>query len=123
MSYKLNPITGKLDYFEAAGAAANGLPTGGSAGEVLTKQSGTDYDAAWEPGGGGSSPSPSYHLTDVASTTTTYSWIGTSLGGSGSIVKTVLSGNNREVRTISTAADTYANRATASYTTSLTYSN
>lgn len=29
------------------GAAANGLPVGGTAGEVLTKASATDYDATW----------------------------------------------------------------------------
>lgn len=37
-------------------AAPNGLPTGGSTGQVLTKDSGTDYDATWHtPSGGGGS--------------------------------------------------------------------
>jgi len=31
-----------------------GLPTGGTAGQVPVKQSGTDYDVAWGAGGGGS---------------------------------------------------------------------
>ena len=30
-----------------------GIPSGGSAGQVLTKSSGTDYDVAWVSGGGG----------------------------------------------------------------------
>jgi len=32
---------------------ADGLPTGGTAGQVLTKVSSTDYDAEWQTGGGG----------------------------------------------------------------------
>lgn len=37
-----------------APAATNGLPTGGTDGQVLTKLSSTDYDADWEtPAGGG----------------------------------------------------------------------
>lgn len=73
-------------------------------------------------GGGGTTLAAQYHLTDYGATTT-YSWIGTSLGGSGTITKLVLSGNNREVRTVYTATDTFANRVSASYTTSLAYSN
>lgn len=38
-----------------SGSSGEGLPTGGTAGQVLTKQSATDGDAAWEdPAGGGS---------------------------------------------------------------------
>ena len=40
----------------APGAAGQGVPVGGTAGQVLTKSSGTDYDAAWDTpssGGGG----------------------------------------------------------------------
>lgn len=40
-----------------AGGVAAGLPTGGVAGEVLTKDSGTDYDASWQAGGAGVDPS------------------------------------------------------------------
>lgn len=40
----------------SAAAATNGLPSGGTAGQVLTKNSGTNYDAGWAtPTGGGSS--------------------------------------------------------------------
>lgn len=34
--------------------SGSGLPPGGADGEVLTKQSGTDFDADWEAAGGGS---------------------------------------------------------------------
>lgn len=47
MSYKLNPTTRKLDYYEKAGAAANGLPSGGTAGQILSKIDGTEYNATW----------------------------------------------------------------------------
>ena len=32
---------------------ANGIPAGGTTGEVLTKASNDDYDVEWAPGGGG----------------------------------------------------------------------
>lgn len=39
-----------------AGPAGVGIPTGGTAGQVLTKKSGTDYDTEWkDPTGGGAS--------------------------------------------------------------------
>ena len=39
-----------------AGVAGPGVPAGGTAGQVLTKKSGTDYDTEWkDPTGGGSS--------------------------------------------------------------------
>lgn len=39
-----------------AGPAGQGVPAGGTAGQVLTKKSGTDYDTEWkDPTGGGSS--------------------------------------------------------------------
>ncbi len=39
-----------------AGAAGPGVPSGGVAGQVLTKKSGTDYDTEWkDPAGGGAS--------------------------------------------------------------------
>jgi hypothetical protein len=47
MSYKINPTTGKLDYYEPAGEASNGLPSGGTAGQLLSKIDGTDYNAEW----------------------------------------------------------------------------
>jgi len=41
-----NPITGKGS-ISAIGAAGQGIPSGGSAGQVLAKSSSTDYAAAW----------------------------------------------------------------------------
>ena len=77
--------------------------------------------------GGGSSLSPSYHLTDYGATTT-YSGVNSSSSSptdaNWSITKLVLSGNGRETRTVYTATDQWVNRSTtASYTTSLAYSN
>lgn len=43
---KIDPATGKL-YANAPGEALNGLPAGGSAGQVLSKVDGTDYNAEW----------------------------------------------------------------------------
>lgn len=39
-----------------------GIPAGGSLGQVLTKQTGTDYDVNWEtPTGGGGSSNADYN--------------------------------------------------------------
>lgn len=96
MSTVVNPFTGELDKT-------------GSGGE-----------------GGGTTLAASYHLTESGATTT-YSGINSSSSSTTDanwvITKTVLSGNNRETRTVYTATDTWDNRATASYTTSLAYSN
>ena len=40
-------ITRKLAGFGGGGGAANGIPSGGSAGDLLIKASSTDYDAQW----------------------------------------------------------------------------
>lgn len=45
-----------------SGVAANGLPTGGSTGDVLTKNSGTDFDASFAPPAGGGGGGGSYPL-------------------------------------------------------------
>ena len=37
------------------GPAGPGIPSGGTAGQVLTKKSGTDYDTEWKDAGGGGS--------------------------------------------------------------------
>lgn len=137
MSYQVNPTTGELDIVGAAGA-------GGST--VIAQDEGSTIDAAATtlnfvgsgvtatvashvvtitvPGGSGLSPS--YHLTDYAATTT-YSGINSvsslTTNANWALTKTVLSGNNRDVRTVYTATDQWANRATATYTTSLAYSN
>ena len=43
-----NPITGKGS-ISAIGAAGQGIPAGGTAGQLLTKSSAVDYAAAWSP--------------------------------------------------------------------------
>ncbi len=40
-------------FYEFPAPFGPGIPAGGAAGEVLTKDSGTDYDVSWQPGGGG----------------------------------------------------------------------
>lgn len=49
------------------GVAGVGVPAGGSAGQVLAKQSGTDYDTAWvtAQGGGGSISPTGYYLNGL----------------------------------------------------------
>jgi hypothetical protein len=46
----ITTIEGDIVALEAAK-----VPPGGATGEVLTKDSATDYDMSWQPGGGGSS--------------------------------------------------------------------
>lgn len=47
-------LSDRLDDLDThvSGAEGAGLPTGGSAGEVLTKDSGTNFDASWQAAGG-----------------------------------------------------------------------
>jgi hypothetical protein len=40
-----------------AGPAGTGVPSGGTTGQVLTKNSNTDFDTSWQNGGGGSATS------------------------------------------------------------------
>lgn len=49
MAYKFNPFTGKLDETGSGspGAPGVGVPAAGTTGQVLTKNSGTDYDTGW----------------------------------------------------------------------------
>lgn len=42
-----------LDFTIPKGDTGQGVPAGGTAGQVLTKVSGTDFDTAWATGGGG----------------------------------------------------------------------
>lgn len=51
---KIDPSSGKL-YTAAPDEAENGLPAGGTAGQILYKYSNTDYDTYWDdpPAGGG----------------------------------------------------------------------
>lgn len=53
-----------LDSSSAPGPAGPGVPTGGTAGQVLTKDSGTDYDTSWQDsaGGGGGAPTTADYL-------------------------------------------------------------
>ncbi len=71
MPYVLNPFTNNFDVAGAAGPAGpqgpagptgpqgpagQGVPTGGTTGQVLTKTSSTNYDTYWAtPSGGGGS--------------------------------------------------------------------
>ena len=49
----------------APGAPGQGVPTGGTAGQVLTKKSGTDYDTEWkDPTGGGGTTGGKIRLVD-----------------------------------------------------------
>lgn len=69
MPWKFNPFTGNLDYYESAGVAANGLPAGGTSGQILEKNSTADYDAIWaDPAGGGTAKES--HVALVLSATT-----------------------------------------------------
>ena len=44
------------EYLGISGSGGGLVPAGGSAGQVLTKNSGADFDTGWGPGGGGGSP-------------------------------------------------------------------
>lgn len=122
MAIKYDKILGSVREDDSGSS----VPTGGTTGQVLSKVSNTDYDVTWSSSSG-SSLSPSYHKTEAASATITYTGVNSSSSSethaSWSLIKKVLSGNNRETITLSTATDQWANRATASYTASLTYSN
>ena len=74
---------------------------------------------------GGSSLAVQDILKDQVSATTLYTGIaakGTATSATWTLLKFVLSGNDRETRTVYTASDTWNNRLTASYTSSNSYS-
>lgn len=51
------------------GEAENGIPAGGTAGQVLVKKSGTDYDAEWQTstgGNGGATVDPTLSISGAA---------------------------------------------------------
>jgi hypothetical protein len=52
----------------AAGAAGQGVPVGGTTGQVLAKASATNYDTAWVTGGGGGGSSAWADITGKPST-------------------------------------------------------
>lgn len=62
-------VTVVLDSSSAPGVAGPGVPTGGTAGQVLTKDSGTDYDTSWQDatgGAGGGAPDDATYLVTTA---------------------------------------------------------
>lgn len=125
MPYAFNPTTGKLDYYQKSGAAANGLPVGGTAGQVLAKIDETNYNAEWIDPAAGGSDAAVYHKKEIASATTAYSGTNATTNdesdASWKVIKMVQSDNNNAIRTIYTAVGAWANRATLSYTTKLSY--
>ena len=61
-SHSASPIpTAKIE-FQALAPGSVGVPKGGTTGQVLTKTSATDYDMAWQAGGGGVAPRVSLWL-------------------------------------------------------------
>ena len=52
--------TGPQGYTGVTGAVGEGVPTGGSTGQFLMKNSGTDYDTIWSTPSGGGASSPYY---------------------------------------------------------------
>jgi hypothetical protein len=58
MPYKFNPFTSNFDEVGTGGGGTpgQGVPIGGTIGQVLTKNSSTNYDTYWAtPSGGGGS--------------------------------------------------------------------
>jgi hypothetical protein len=56
-----------LESASAPGPAGPGVPTGGTANQVLTKDSGTDYDTSWQDAQGGGAPDDVDYLVGTAS--------------------------------------------------------
>lgn len=65
----------RIDYWSGGGggggAAANGLPVGGTTGQVLAKDSGADYDASWQDATAGGIRKYVYSFNFTAGTTYT----------------------------------------------------
>ena len=77
-------VTVVLESASEPGPAGPGVPTGGTAGQVLTKDSGTDYDTSWQDatGGGGGAPTTVDYLVGTASGSLSAEIVvGTSPGG------------------------------------------
>jgi len=70
---ELNTVVTEVVLVSAStpGPAGPGVPTGGTDGQVLTKQSGADFDADWEDptGGGGGAPVDAGYLVTTADPT------------------------------------------------------
>lgn len=119
---------------------SGGLPTGGTAGQVLVKNSGTDFDAAWtaDPGGSGGGTGTVTSIPDgstngvtwtVATRTTTPTFtfsLGaitpSSVVSSGSVSGTNLSGTNTGDQTITLTGDVTGS-GTGSFATTIAASS
>lgn len=64
----------------AQGPAGQGVPSGGTTGQILTKASGTDYDTAWQDATGGGSSNVFIQPVAPSGVTGAYLWIDTSGG-------------------------------------------
>ena len=110
----------------ATGAAGVGVPAGGTAGQVLSKIDGTDYNTQWSAGGGGSGTVTSVSVTtangvsgSVATATTTPA-ISLTLGAitpssvasSGAVTGTNLSGTNTGDNAVNTLYSGLVSNAT-----------
>lgn len=64
-------VTVILESASEPGPAGPGVPVGGTVGQVLTKDSGTDYDTSWQDasGGGGGAPTDATYITQTANGT------------------------------------------------------
>jgi hypothetical protein len=59
-------VTVILESASEPGPAGPGVPTGGTVGQVLTKDSSTDYDTSWQTGGGGGGVTDADYLVGTA---------------------------------------------------------
>lgn len=76
-------VTVNLVSASEPGPAGPGVPTGGTAGQVLTKDSGTDYDTSWQDatGGGGGVTDADYLVGTAHAGLSAEIVVGTSPGG------------------------------------------
>ena len=72
---------------------ANGIPDGGTTGQVLAKASNDDYDVEWVTGGGGSTPNLQ-QVTDVGAITTNTITVGSLSGYFSQILNSAIGTEN-----------------------------
>lgn len=107
-------LADQLDLQSALDLKANlSLLAGGTAGQVLTKDTGTDYDFSWQDSAGGST---GYTWQDYEKTTT-YIYVGyEQTGGAWYIYRRTIATNAREYATgASGYATAWTNRASQTY--------